>query len=157
MAAQEIKLPVEAKIAVGVAAVAVGTAAFLIFRKVINDGRDRREEKEKLENTTNVINTEADAWEAGGQALTMPALQYIALADQIELATEGPWYDPTNEDAIYSALMQLKNNRDYLELVKAYGMRDGYTLQSSIQGDMSPSEIAKCNQILQSSGITYRI
>lgn len=35
--------------------------------------------------------------------------------------------------------------------------RDGYTLQTAIQGDMDTEERANVNNILQSKGIVYRV
>lgn len=155
--AEEIRLPIEAKIAVGVAAVAVGTASFLIIRHTIIKGRERREQKEKDQQTAAIIGSEAQQWGASGQQPTLPQLQYRALADQIEEAVNQPFYDPTDEESIYDAIEQLKNNRDWLELVSAYGNRDGYTLQRALQGDLDSSERADVNTILESRGIIYRI
>lgn len=154
---QQITLPIEAKIAVGVAAVAVGMGSFLIIRHLVNKSKEKKEDKKNQEETAAVIANEAEQWTAQGQQPTLPLLQYKSLADQIETAVNQPWYDPTDEDSIYDAVGQLKNNRDWLELVSAYGNRDGYTLQTAIQGDMDTEERANVNNILQSKGIVYRV
>jgi len=155
---QQITLPIEAKIAVGVTAVAVGMGSFLIIRHLVNKNKEKKKDKKNQEETANVIANEAEQWTAQqGQQPTLPLLQYKSLADQIETAVNQPWYDPTDEDSIYDAVGQLKNNRDWLELVSAYGSRDGYTLQTAIQGDMDTDERANVNNILQSKGIIYRV
>lgn len=151
------EIPWQADVVIGVVALGAGLGSFFLIRHAIKKSKEARDAKKAAEANANLINTEAEQWQAAGQTLTMPLLQYNALADQIETAVNGPFYDPTDEDSIYSALSKLGNNRDFLQLVSAYGARDGYTLQSAIQGDMDPEERQKCNQILQSKGITYTV
>jgi hypothetical protein len=81
--------------------------------------------------------------------------EYVAMADHIEQAVDGAG---TDEDAIYDVLRKMKNNQDMVKLQTAYGIRFGdEDLYESIKSDMSSSEIAKCNNILQGNGITITI
>jgi len=155
-----IQLPVEAKIAVGVTAAAVGTGIFLIARHLVKKGKEAKEQKEKEKETAAVIENEAAAWGAAGQQPTLPQLQYKSLADQLEKAFNPSWweFEGTIEQSVYDAISQLKNNRDWLELVSAYGTRDGETLQVALQDELdSDEERANVNNILTSKGIVYRI
>lgn len=92
-----------------------------------------------------------------GQKITLPLSQYSTLADQIEQACIGNWYDPTWEDVIYDAFNQLNNNADYLKLQQVFGTRDGWMLNEWIKGDLNSTELKKVNDILAIKGITYRI
>ena len=67
-------------------------------------------------------------------------------------------------------MRKLKNNTDWLELMKAYGMRTYYdpfnlsyitgkdiNLLKALQNELDTKEKNKVNYILKSKGITYRI
>lgn len=96
--------------------------------------------------------------------------QFITWADKIEDSLNAQWLDFTDEDAIYSIMRKLKNNTDWLELNKAYGMRSYYDLLNptyitgkdvnlikALQLELDTKEKSKVNAILKSKGITYRI
>jgi len=96
--------------------------------------------------------------------------QFITWADKIEDSTNVQWLDFTDEEAIYSIMRKLKNNTDWLELNKAYGLRTYYDLLNptyitgkevnlikTLQLELDTTEKNKVNAILKSKGITYRI
>jgi hypothetical protein len=96
--------------------------------------------------------------------------QFITWADKIEDSFNAQWLDFTDEDAIYNIMRKLKNNTDWLELNKAYGLRSYYDLLNpsyitgkdinlvkALQLELDTTEKNKVNAILKSKGITYRI
>lgn len=100
--------------------------------------------------------------------LSYPPSQYISWADKLEDAFEDFW--GTDEDAIYSVLRKLKTNNDWLELNKAFGLRSYLDLYNEeywtgkkvnllkwFQLELDTAEKKKCNDILKSKGIKYRI
>ena len=102
------------------------------------------------------------------KALSYPPSQYISWADKLEDAFEDFW--GTDEDAIYSVLRKLKTNNDWLELNKAFGLRSYLDLYNEeywtgkkvnllkwFQLELDTAEKKKCNEILKSKGIIYRI
>lgn len=99
---------------------------------------------------------ELDQFIQQGQNLTYPLGQYAIMADTLQVAMEGPWYDPTDEDAVKGVLNQLVHNADFLQLQKVFGIRDDWNLARWIRGDFTQSEINKLNSILASKGIVYQ-
>ena len=94
--------------------------------------------------------------------------QYITWADKLEDAFENFW--GTDEDAIYNILRKLKTNNDWLELNRAFGLRNYLDLYDEefffgkkvnlarwFQLELDTKEKEKCNAILKSKGITYRV
>jgi hypothetical protein len=96
--------------------------------------------------------------------LSYPLSQYKSWANQIEVAGFGLG---TDESAIYSILRKLKNDSDFLALQQAWGKPTrktydwavplDYTLSQFLRYEMSDREINKCNYILKTKGIKYRI
>lgn len=88
------------------------------------------------------------------------------LANSIFTAMDG--YQ-TNEDAIYVAFRQLKNNADFLAVSKAYGVREVSagqwslvrdmkgTLTQCLQDELDSTERKKVNEILKARNIRFRI
>lgn len=150
------KQPIKTAIALGIGAgIAVGLYKILKkdIKGAINKSRNEKIfEKEKAPNVK----------------LSYPATQYMAWADKLESAFEDFW--GTDEDAIYSILRKLKTNNDWLELNKAFGLRNYLDLYDEefflgkkvnllrwFQLELDSKETAKCNAILKSKGIKYRI
>lgn len=156
MASQSVQLPVEAKIAVGVFGALSVFGMVVVIRKWVKDGEEQREAKKAAEKAAVNVANETKAWTDAGQQPTYPPTMYGSLADSIEVAVSGPWYDPTDEEAIYAAFGQLVNNQDFLALAGAYASK-GETLQAAIAGDMNAGERAKVNAILTGKGIIYRV
>ena len=102
------------------------------------------------------------------EKLSYPKTQYKSWADSLEKA----WYPytfgfGTDEETVYSIIRKLKNNSDWLELQKAYGVRpyyeagfkyDDYNLVESINIEDEAGEMRnRINGILSTKKITYRI
>ena len=95
-------------------------------------------------------------------SLTYNPTQYKIFADNLFDAFTGPGSD---EVRIRSVFQQMKNDLDVLELIKAYGTRDGgayawspkMTLIEQVPYDLTDSEILTyVNSPLQANGVTYR-
>lgn len=90
---------------------------------------------------------------------TYTQTQYNEFANKIYSAGLGTI--GTDEDAIYSVFNSLKNNMDFLQLVKAFGKRRleftlGFgTLSEFLRSELNNKEIQKINEILKTKKITY--
>jgi hypothetical protein len=101
--------------------------------------------------------------------LTYKPSQFKTFADKLEDAFNPDFFAGTDEQAIYQIISYLKTNNDWLELNKAYGLRNWYdnyipfdqgrdlNLVSTLQKELETSEKNKVNTILKSKNITYRI
>jgi hypothetical protein len=100
--------------------------------------------------------------------LSYPPTQYKSWGDTLEEAWyEYPFGLGTVEETVYNIMRKLKNNNDWLELQKAYGVRQYYsggfaagnkTLVEAIAVEDDGGEMRKkINEIFKSKGITYRI
>lgn len=95
--------------------------------------------------------------------------QFKAWADKLEDAFNPDFFAGTDEEAIYSIMRYLKTNNDWLELNRAYGVRNWYdnyipfdqgrdlNLVSTLQKELDTEEKNKVNQILKNRNIKYRI
>ncbi len=75
----------------------------------------------------------------------------------------------TNEEAIYTAFRQLKNNADFLAVSSAYGIREVSsgqwnpsenmkgTMTQCLQDELDATETKKVNEILKNRKIRFRI
>jgi hypothetical protein len=96
--------------------------------------------------------------------LTYGTSQYATFANNIQ---EAGYDVGTDEEAIYSVFRKIKNNADYLALLKAWGKptRTIYewgigrkkTLTQFLHNEMDSSEIKKINTILSNNKVKYRI
>lgn len=162
--AQKTKISPETWIKLGVY-VAGGIAIAFGVKKVLDyfKPEKKREESEKKQ-----VETELET-EQKKQKASYPASTYSGWASAIATAVFG---GGTDEAAIYDIFRKLKNNTDYLMLVKAWGSpkRQVYpdwfvfystgfkmTLPEVLRYDMDSSEIKKINDILASKGIKYRV
>ena len=151
------KKPIKTAIAIGVGALtAVGL--YKILGKEIKEARNKRKNEKLFEK------------EKEGTNLSYKPSQYITWADKIDDSFSANWLDMTDEEAIYSIMRQLKTNNDWLELMKAYGMRTYYdptsltyitgkkiNLLTALQNELDTKEKSKVNTILKNKGIRYRI
>lgn len=120
-----------------------------------------RNKNQSNQDTSEQIDTEAEEAEDSGIKLTYPLSNYNVLADILQAAM----FDlGTNESYIYDVFRKLKNPRDLLQLIKAFGIRPyysfgwkqgDYNLGQWFNEELSSSEVNKINQILASNGITY--
>ena len=102
----------------------------------------------------------SEAHNETGQNPTISKAKAAMLCDQIYKACR---YAGTDEQAIYSALRQLKNQADWVLLKNFYSewYRDNTyhiwgesTLVGTLTGDLSASELQNCRNILDEAGIT---
>ena len=102
------------------------------------------------------------------KGLSYPPTQYKSWADTLEESWyEYPFGIGTVEETVYNIIKKLKTNNDWLELQKAYGVRQYYyggfpygnkTLVETIAIEDDGGEMRKkINSILKSKGITYTI
>lgn len=160
-AASRPKTPNERTPIKNVLALGIGAGIAFGLYKIL--GKDIRAAINKNKNE-NLFNREKDP----NKKLSYAPSQYIAWADKLEDAFEYIW--GTDEDAIYSVLRKLKTNNDWLELNRAFGMRNYRDLNSWefswgkdvnllrwFQLELDTAEKNKCNAILKSKGIKYRI
>lgn len=61
----------------------------------------------------------------------------------------------TDEEAIYSIFRQMRSRSDLMEVIKAFGERDGENLAQWLISELSHKEISKVNQILATNNIKY--
>lgn len=127
----------------------IGLAALLIFNRVKGSSN---------KDTSNIID---DELEESQLQLSYPLSNYNIMADQLQSAM----FDAgTDEQTIYTIFKKLKNPKDLLQLVKAFGRRTyyvfgypqgNYNLGQWIQEELSDSEKQEINSILQSNNINY--
>jgi negative regulator of sigma E activity len=96
--------------------------------------------------------------------LSYGASQYATFANNIQ---EAGFDIGTDEESIYSVFRKIKNNADYLALLKAWGKptRTIYewgigrkkTLSQFLRSEMDSKEIAKINTILANNKVKYRV
>jgi hypothetical protein len=102
--------------------------------------------------------------EAKKTPLSYGPSQYATFANNIQ---EAGFDVGTDEETIYSVFRKIKNNADYLALLKAWGnpSRTVYewgiarkkTLTQFLRSELSSSEIAKVNTILANNKVKYKV
>ncbi len=132
----------------------IGVGAFIVYKKVRREVDAIRARQIAKKNAL-ILQNEQEGFIQGGEALSYPLSQYSAFANTLQVAMEGPWYDPTDENAVIRVLDSLNNNTDFLQLERSFGRRDGWDLNRWIQGDFTILEIVDLNKILESKGILY--
>lgn len=88
---------------------------------------------------------------AQGHQKTYSQIQYNTMANQLYYAMKG---FGTDEETIFSIMGKMQNDLDVIELDKAFGMRDTYSLQAWLRGDLSSADMQKVNMILSNKGIS---
>jgi hypothetical protein len=150
--------PIKTVLAIGIGA----GIAFGMYKLISNELADAIKKKKNKKLFDEEIDKEIIA--------SYKPSQYVTWADKMQDAFQLNWFDGTDEEAIYNILRKLKNNTDWLELMKAYGMRSYYdpfsltyitgkeiNLIKALQLELDTKEKNKVNAILKSKGITYRI
>lgn len=131
---------------------ATGILALSIF--AINKLTKKASNKDTADQVDNELNE-------SGLTLSYPLSNYNLMADQLQSAM----FDAgTDENTIYQVMGKLKNAKDLLQLIKAFGIRTyyqfgwpqgNYNLGQWFQEEINSSEKDKVNQILSSKGITF--
>jgi hypothetical protein len=152
------KRPIKTAIAIGIGAV-VAVGVYKVVSKELKDAIQKQKNRKLFEKE-----------QEPKVKLTYKPSQYITWADKMQDAFQMNWLNATDEEAIYSILRNLKNNNDWLELMKSYGKRTYYdptsftyilgkdiNLLTALQLELSTGEKNKSNTILKNNGIKYRI
>lgn len=146
-------------IAIGIVG-GIGIIGYNIY-KTIQKSKSEKDQKKELENANETVNNLIKS----GQKPSLDSFKLAQLANQIHSALNG--YG-TDENAVYRAFLQVKNDLDVVNLTKAYGIRklssgnwnptkdfEG-TLGQSLTEELDPKEMAALNMILAKKGIKYR-
>jgi hypothetical protein len=150
----------------GIVAVAVvGGIGYLVYKlSKLKPTDEEKTDKEEAQQQTSELEVEIKK-----KPLTYPLSQYKTFANGIEEACNE---EGTDEEAIYAIFRKIKNNSDYLALMKAWGnptrfvtpswyifytTGSNFTIPQLLRNDMNASEISKVNQILSNNKVTYRI
>jgi hypothetical protein len=85
--------------------------------------------------------------------LSYPLSYYGIWAEDVYNAVEGMG---TNEQAVFDIFKKLKNKDDVLQLITAFGIKDGETLSQWIIGDLGDDDKATLNRLLSDKNIDYQ-
>ena len=164
MATSDIKKVIKEKLAANLITIALGgTVAYIIYKKFI-----QTDEKKRGKDETKNIESELDEAKKK-KPLSYPLSQYATFCNVLVTATQDAG---TDNEAVYAVFRKIKNNADYLQLLKTWGnptrqvypdwiffYSTGYkmTLPQLLRHDMPSEKIQKINNILAGNGVTYRI
>ena len=85
--------------------------------------------------------------------LSYPLSYYGIWAADIYNAVEGMG---TDEQAIFDVFKKMKNKDDILQLMTAFGVKDGETLSQWVIGDLGEDDKATLNRLLSDKNINYQ-
>jgi ribosomal protein L9 len=151
-------------------AIVIGTAGigYLTYRIIKKTKENRASKKSKQEQEAEYKQFSTK------EKLSFTATSYQNLAKRIYNAFEQNYgvynslFDSVNEKEIYAVFDKLKNNLDYLELKKAFGVKpiptaffrlvtDPVDMETWLTNALSTSERAQLNKILKTKGIVIEI
>jgi hypothetical protein len=152
------KRPIKTVIAIGIGA-GVAYGMYKIIQKELAEAIQKKKNKKMFDEE---IDPKIKA--------SYKPTQFVTWADKLEDSFNSNFLDQTDEAAIYSIMRKLKNNTDWLELNKAYGLRSYYdpfsltyltgkeiNLVKALQMELDSKEKNTVNYILKTKGITYRV
>jgi hypothetical protein len=152
------KRPIKTVIAIGIGA-GVAYGMYKIIQKELAEAIKKKKNKKMFDEE---IDPKIKA--------SYKPTQFVTWADKLEDSFNSNFLDQTDEASIYSIMRKLKNNTDWLELNKAYGLRSYYdpfsltyitgkeiNLVKALQMELDTKEKNQVNYILKSKGITYRV
>lgn len=134
--------------AIGKITIALVVLTIVIILVVVFTKKSRSKEKENKEYEKDLNE------DIKGGSVTLSSARAKQIADSIYTAVKG---FGTDEEAIYSALMNIKTNADFQYVVQKFGIRDDETMIQWLTGDLSSSERKQCNEILSGNGVTITI
>lgn len=145
-----------------IARVGLGIAALITVKNLV--GAITNPSKKSADQLVKDADLDVIKLEDKGVFPSYSSSQYNSFADQIYNAviTTNP-FNPTDEESIFRIMGLLKNDSDFVKLVKAFGYKrlefstKTAPLQTHLQEDLTSEEIQKVNEILRSNNITYRI
>ena len=151
-------------------AIAIGTAGigYLTYRVIKKTKENRASKKSKQEQEAEYKQFSTK------EKVSYTATSYQNMAKRIYNAFEQNYgvynslFDSVNEKEIYAVFGLLKNNLDYLELKKAFGVKpiptaffrlvtDPVDMETWLTNALSTSERAQLNKILKTKGIIIEI
>lgn len=97
---------------------------------------------------------EAAKLEKEGIKLTHPKSKYKDLANKLYAAMEGIG---TDENAVFQVFSNIGNDRDFIELSSAFGIRKDEDLTAWLASDLSSGKRAELNKYLRSRNIKYSV
>lgn len=146
-------------IAIGILA-GVGYIAYKIMKATQNLKDTKGSRKED-----NAVSNDLSQLISSGKGPTLPPSQISGLANTLFQAMDG--YN-TDERAIYSVFVKVKNDADVLAIIKAYGIRElssgkfnpepnlKGSLTEAFTSELNRNEIAQLNMILAKKAIKHR-
>lgn len=117
----------------------------LIFGLIIyNDFKKRSSGKSAIKELDKDIDT---------NYLSYPTSYYAIWAQDVYRAVNGIG---TNEQAVFDVFKKLKNKDDVLQLITAFGVKDGETLSQWLIGDLGDDDKETLNRLLSDKNINYQ-
>jgi hypothetical protein len=140
----------------------LGVTSYFAIKGIIKllQGNPNKDEIKATEQELDVLNQSASTKQ------TLSSSQVLAMANKLFQTMDG--YG-TDENQIVTTWGFLKNNADYLAVVKAFGTREISsgswnpeanfigTLPSALANELDYSYLALLNKMMQNRGITYRL
>lgn len=118
----------------------------ILVRRTIEAIKTKREQSQ--------FDKDETSFQQSGQKLSYPLGQYVIFADTLYTAMEGMG---TYETTVAGVMYKMRNSLDVLQLIKAFGKKDGYSLTEWINDDFEEDDKAfYINNILAAKGIKYR-
>lgn len=127
----------------------IGIVGFLVW-KGIKKHKDTKDGKKEVDEAKDELNKLVVA----GKKPTLAPTQITGIANTLFNAMDGPG---TDEDAIIHEFAKINNDADMLSIIKAYGVRDGLTLQTDLKDELNSEHITALNGMLARKGIKYRL
>lgn len=114
----------------------------------------RTSEAIKLRQEKKLVDKDEQTFQGKGQKLTYPLSQYTIFADTLYTNMNGiGTYKPETAGVFY----KMMNDLDVLQLNKAFGKKEGYSLSEWIADDFSEEDKDfYINNILRKKGIKFR-
>lgn len=118
----------------------------VLVRRTVEAIKTRREQQ--------MVDKDEQTFQNKGQKLTYPLSQYLIFADTLYQSMKG---SGTYEEEVAGVFYKMRNDLDILQLNRAFGKKDGYSLSEWIADDFSEEDKAYyINNILAKKKIKFR-
>lgn len=97
---------------------------------------------------------------SGGPTRTINNSDAANIAANLRDAMFGSWLGlgwGTDEDAIFSQISFLRNETDWLMVVKAFGLTNGMTLTQALESELGTADRKKVSDMLRAIGVTIAV
>lgn len=105
--------------------------------------------------------SELSVLEGAGLQATYTTEEYEEMASRLYNGMQSDWYNPfdwgTDDSSVQGVFEELENDIDFMKLKAAFGIRDGYSFQQWIDGDLNQGEKDEINSVMASKGMKKRI